>query len=144
MGNFAIMEGMIKISAICQRAYVWGCALVSSFLIWAPTASAQAFFGRPIYRGGGVQEGVGAAALIQGVATGNLRQQIGNLVNTALNFAALIAVTVIIIAGFYLLFSFGDDAKVTTARKIILFTAIGLIILVLAKVIVSFFILLPQ
>ena len=144
MGNFAIIEGMIKISAICRRACVWGCALVSSFLIWAPTASAQIFFGRPIYRGGGVQEGVGAAALIRGVAIGNLRQQIGNLVNTALNFAALIAVTVIIIAGFYLLFSLGDEQKITTARKIIIYTAVGLLVLVLAKVIVAFFILLPQ
>jgi len=97
-----------------------------------------------VYNGGGVEAGVGAAGAIQGVGSGNLRQQIGNVVNTALNYAALIAVVVIIIAGFMLILSLGDEGRKDTARRIIIYTGIGLIILLTAKIIVAFFIGLAQ
>ena len=89
------------------------------------------------------QMDVGAAGGVAGVSHGNIRQQIGNLANAALGYAALLAVGVIILAGFYLIFSFGDDARTEIARKMILWTGIGLVVLLVAKIIVAFFLSLP-
>ncbi len=92
-----------------------------------------------VYQGGGVGAGVGAAGGIAGIATGtNPRQVIGNVVNTALNFAALLAVTVIVIAGFILILSLGNEARKDTAKKTILYTAIGILVILLAKILVYF------
>lgn len=78
------------------------------------------------------------------MASGNLRDTIGNIVDEALSYAALLAVAVIVIAGFYLILGLGEETAKEKAKKIILYTAIGLIILLTAKAIVTFFINLPQ
>jgi len=60
------------------------------------------------------------------------------VVNTALNLLALLAAVVIIIAGIRLIFSMGDEEGKETAKKTILYAVIGLIIVLLAKAIVTF------
>jgi len=59
------------------------------------------------------------------------------LVNFIFYLAIAIAPIIIIIAAFYLLTSAGDPAKVQTAKDIILYTVIGLIIIFLSLAIVS-------
>lgn len=54
-----------------------------------------------------------------------------------MSFAALIAVVMIIIAGIYLLFSFGNDDTKDKAKKIIYYTLIGLVILLFARILVE-------
>jgi hypothetical protein len=96
------------------------------------------------YWGSGIGGGLDDASGVIGVNTTSPRQVIADIVNTALSYAALLAVVVIVIAGFFLIFSLGDDQNKDKAKKIILYTGIGLIVLLMSKVIVMFFILLPQ
>lgn len=52
--------------------------------------------------------------------------------------AAIIAVIVIIIAGITMMTSQGDAGKVATSRNTIIYTAIGLVVIVLARSLVLF------
>lgn len=98
-----------------------------------------------VYTGGGISAGITAAQTgINGVTSGNLRDTIGKIIDTALSYAALLAVAVIVIAGFYLILGLGEETSKEKAKKIILYTAVGLVILLTAKAIVTFFISLPQ
>lgn len=96
------------------------------------------------YNGGGIYEGIDEAGAVGGIDNRPPRQVIADIVNTALSYAALIAVVVVIIAGFYLILGLGDEGAKDKAKKIILYTGIGLVVLLTAKLIVGFFISLPQ
>lgn len=67
-----------------------------------------------------------------------LRRTIEQVLNTALTFLALLAAIVIVIAGVRLIFSMGDEEGKETAKKTILYAVIGLIVILLAKGIVTF------
>ena len=54
-----------------------------------------------------------------------------------LNFLALIAVVIVIIAGMRLIISQGDDEQKDKAKKAIFYALAGLIIVLFARVIVS-------
>jgi hypothetical protein len=66
----------------------------------------------------------------------------GGAIDVAANIiswvAGAIAVIVIIFAGFRFTTSGGDSGKVSSARNTIIYAAIGLLVIVLARVIVSF------
>lgn len=62
---------------------------------------------------------------------------IDNIINFIFKLALVVAPIMIIIAGFYFVTSAGDPAKVTTAKNIILYTAIGLFIVFLARGIIA-------
>ena len=63
---------------------------------------------------------------------------ITSLINLLLIVIGLVAVVVIIIAGFNFITSGGDTNKVTAAKNTILYAVIGLIIVVFAEAIVHF------
>lgn len=69
----------------------------------------------------------------------NLRETIIDIINFVLSFLALAAVIMIIVAGFILVLGGGSEASATRAKKIILYTIIGLIIIFFARVIVGLF-----
>ena len=69
--------------------------------------------------------------------TGDIRQVITSVLNTVLNFVGLIAVIAIVVAGISLIVGFGSDESKERAKKIILYTFVGLIIIILAKLIVN-------
>ena len=102
----------------------------SIWLIKAVSASAQ------VYSGGGVQAGVTAASQT-GVSNVSLKSLIGNIVDQALLFVSLLAVTVIIIAGFYLILGMGSDSSRETAKKIIIYVTVGLLVIILSKLFVN-------
>ena len=108
------------ISAICAGMYTF-----------AQTAQAQ------IFNGGGIQQGVDAAGGITGVSGGSPREVIINIIATALEFTALLAVVMIIIAGFYLILSVGNEEGKEKAKKIIYYTIIGLLVILFSRMIVS-------
>lgn len=108
------------ISAICTGMYTF-----------AQTAHAQ------IFNGGGIQQGVDAAGGITGVSGGSPREVIINIIATALEFTALLAVVMIIIAGFYLILSVGNEEGKEKAKKIIYYTIIGLLVILFSRMIVS-------
>lgn len=95
-----------------------------------------------VYTGPGLTSGTNAG--ISGIASGSLRETIGNIVNNILSYVSLLAVVVIIIAGLYLILGLGNDSAKDTARKIVLYTAIGLLLILLSKALVMFFINLPS
>ena len=64
------------------------------------------------------------------------------IINTVATIAAwaggVIAVIIIIISGFRFINSGGDSGKVASARNGIIYSAIGLLVIIIARVIVSF------
>ncbi len=69
--------------------------------------------------------------------TGDIRQVITDVLNTVLNFVGLIAVVAIVIAGIWLIVGMGSDESRDRAKNIILYTIIGLVIILLAKLLVN-------
>ena len=67
------------------------------------------------------------------------RQIILRLLTFVLNFLALIAVVFIVIAGIRLIVSQGEEEQKNKAKKTILYVIAGLIVVLFARVIVSFF-----
>jgi type IV secretory pathway VirB2 component (pilin) len=70
-------------------------------------------------------------------SAGDPRNAIIQIVRYVLNFLALIAVIVIIIAGIRLILSQGEEEPKEKAKKTILYAIIGLIIVLFARVIVA-------
>lgn len=67
----------------------------------------------------------------------DIRDVVVNILEAVLNFLALIAVVVVVIAGIRLIVSQGDEGARDTAKKTIFYALIGLIIVLFARVIVS-------
>ena len=75
---------------------------------------------------------------LPGTPTGvDVRSTVAQLLVFVLNFLALIAVVVIVIAGIRLIVSQGDENQKETAKKTILYAVLGLIIVLFARVIVG-------
>jgi heme/copper-type cytochrome/quinol oxidase subunit 2 len=70
----------------------------------------------------------------------NLHQGVVAVVNAVLNFVALIVLVLIVISGFRLLLSQGDETARDSAKKTIIYLIIGLIVIVFAKAIANFII----
>ncbi len=75
------------------------------------------------------------AALIDQTASGIPKASsfsIKNILNAVYLWAGIIAVIVIVIAGFFYVFSRGDQSQITRAKNAILGAVIGLVIIILA------------
>lgn len=79
-----------------------------------------------------------------GTGAQGIRDAILKVFKTVLSFLALAAVIVIVIAGIRLIVSQGEEEQKNTAKKTILYAVIGLILVLAARVIVSFLISLPS
>ncbi len=90
-----------------------------------------------VFDGPGLEGGLTEAEGVTGIATGEPRTIIVNILNAVLDYAALLGVIMVIVAGFYLLFSFGEEERKEKATKIIFYTLIGLAVLLFARVIVG-------
>ncbi len=66
-----------------------------------------------------------------------IRDIITDIINAVLNFLALIAVVVVIIAGIRLIVSQGNDEEKDKAKKAIFYALAGLVIVLFARVIVG-------
>ena len=92
-----------------------------------------------VFNGPGLEGGVVQAGMIDGPVKAPLRDVILSIFYKALGFLALAAVVMIVIAGFTLVLSGGSDTAKDTAKKMILYVAIGLIVILLARTGVGFF-----
>ncbi|MBU0767277.1 hypothetical protein KKF55_05905 [Patescibacteria group bacterium] len=109
--------------------------LALSGAVWIASASNAL---ASVYSGEGIQGGINQAGEDLGVGNAiSLKVAISNIVNEALTFVSLLAVTVIIIAGFYLILGMGSDTSKETAKKIIIYTIVGLLVIILSKVFVE-------
>ena len=76
---------------------------------------------------------------VNGVSTNtNIVNLIVFLIEFLLNFVLIIAVLAVVIAGFYLITSGGDEGQKDKAKNIIFYAGIGIIVIGLARVIVLF------
>lgn len=74
-----------------------------------------------------------------GVSTDiNVVDLIVRIIEFLLNFVLILAVLAIIVAGFYLILSNGDEGQKDKAKTIVLYVVIGLLLILLARVIVLF------
>lgn len=120
-------------------------------IIFGLTATLLAFVGAvagngsitaSIFDGDGLIGGLGNAQTeIQGTG---IREEtdiviaVGKVINFALMFVAIIVVIMILIAGFILIFSFGSDTAIQRAKKILIWSIVGLAVIIFAFVIVEF------
>lgn len=88
------------------------------------------------------QDFLGSVPTIGNTGTGNaetdIRMAILSVLQTVLNFMALIAVIFIVIAGIRLVISQGDEGEKDKAKKTIIYVIIGLVIIIFASTIVGF------
>jgi len=87
------------------------------------------------------QSDLGGSAEIQGssaINEGDVRGTIRRLLLRAVSFVGLLAVVVIVIAGIYLIVGGGDDGRRETAKNMIIYTIIGIIVIALASAFVLF------
>lgn len=70
-------------------------------------------------------------------STGDPRAEVLKIVGAVLNFLALVAVIVIIIAGIRLIVSQGEDEQKDKAKKTIFYAIAGLLVVLFARVIVE-------
>ncbi|MDP7069449.1 MAG: hypothetical protein QF815_02885, partial [Candidatus Peribacteraceae bacterium] len=68
----------------------------------------------------------------------DIRAVVLNILTTVLSYMALIAVVVIVIAGILMVISLGDEQAKDRTKRIILYTIIGLFIILLARALVKF------
>lgn len=104
---------------------------IAAYGMRAMTAAAQ------VFNGGGIDAGLEPASEVTGVLDENPRTVVLKILAAILNYLALIAVIMVIIAGFYLVLSMGNDEQKDKAKKIIQYTLIGLVVILFSRVIVA-------
>ena len=92
-----------------------------------------------VFDGPGLEGGVGVAAQIDGPVKGTLRGVILDMLQKALGFLALAGVVMMVIAGYMFVVSAGDDTMKDRAKKIMLYVVIGIVVIMLARSLVGFF-----
>jgi len=111
-----------------------GVVVIISAALMIPTANAAENSG-----------GLGDSSAITGIedasgGTEGIRTIIIDIVTELLTFVALIATVVIIIAGIYLVAGAGSDSSKERAKNIVIYTIVGLLVIILAAAFVSFII----
>ena len=129
-------------SRLFFRALIVTAAL--AVLIGVPRASLWNSAPRPILGparvfAAGVVEGLNAMRAVDVPTSGNIRQKIVVILNTAVSYLALAGVIAVIVAGIMLIVGFGSENVTQRAKKIIIYTMIGLAIVFFTRVIVGFF-----
>jgi len=71
-------------------------------------------------------------------STDSLNNTIKNIINLLTIFGGIIAVIMIIYAGFRYVTASGNDQTIATAKKILIYAVIGLVIIAMAQVIAKF------
>ena len=63
---------------------------------------------------------------------------IAEIINFVLLFAGIFAVVAFVVAGFMFILGFGSDSSIQRARKIMIWAAVGLVVIIFAFVLVDF------
>ncbi|MSR68038.1 hypothetical protein EXS65_04445 [Candidatus Peribacteria bacterium] len=72
------------------------------------------------------------------VGTSGVRRAIVKVITTILDFILIVAVVYVIVAGIRLIVSGGDEGEKDKAKTTIIYVIIGIIVVLLARVIVTF------
>lgn len=118
----------------CHRVIgLAGLLLFASFFFFVPHAWAA------VFDGPGLAGGLEAAAGISGVVVDDLPNFIQTVLSRILTFVNLAALVAIVVAGLYLILGFGSESAKDTAKRIIIYTCVGLLIINIAVLIVRIF-----
>ncbi|MDO8649352.1 MAG: hypothetical protein Q7R81_06245 [Candidatus Peregrinibacteria bacterium] len=92
-----------------------------------------------VFRGDGLEAGKNFARSIPGISkTDDPRMAAQNVLIAIMDYLALAGVIAIIVAGFYLILGMGSDTSRDKAKTIIIYVIVGLLIVLFARVIVTF------
>ena len=80
----------------------------------------------------------GISGLATGTGTEGVRAAIVKVINTILDFILIVAVVYVIVSGIRLIVSGGDEGEKDKAKTTIIYVIIGIIVVLLARVIVTF------
>jgi type IV secretory pathway VirB2 component (pilin) len=75
---------------------------------------------------------------IETVSSSDLAAFIIEMLNWAINFAAVLAVIMIIVAGFQYITSMGDEKKIANANRSLIFSLVGMILVFIAPSVIQF------
>lgn len=64
-------------------------------------------------------------------------EYVGSFIDIALNIAGIIAIAMILYSSFLYLSSFGEESKAETAKKTLIWAAVGALVIVAAKFIIN-------
>lgn len=106
--------------------------LCAALLAFPSALSAQ------VFGGGGLQQGIQAAQGIQGVSQGDLRTTVERAITAVVNMLGLLAAVSIVVCGIMLIFSLGNEETAGRAKKGVMYSAIGLLVILFAKAIILF------
>lgn len=107
-------------------------AITTAILIFLFTGTAHAY--TAVYSGAGL-----SPSPISGMSSDtSVNSIVAKIVNFILDIILVFGVLAIVIAGIYLITSNGDEGQKDKAKTIILYVAIGIIVVLMAKVIVLF------
>jgi len=96
--------------------------------------------GSEIFQGAGLEKGaiIARQNLAIGISkTRDAKKLLVRWTNFALGFIGLVAVVAVIWAGFLYLTAFGDDGRTESAKKILMWTAVGILLILGAYAIVK-------
>ncbi|MFA4998863.1 MAG: pilin [Candidatus Paceibacterota bacterium] len=82
---------------------------------------------------GGGGGGGGPVEIQNPIKAGSFEDIIGNIINFIFKIAIVLVPLLVIVAGFFFVTSAGDVKKVTQAKSILIYTAVGLFIVLLSK-----------
>lgn len=106
--------------------------LCAALLAFPAALSAQ------VFGGGGLEEGIQAAQDIQGVSQVDLSTTVENAITAVVNMLGLFAAVSIIVCGIMLIFSLGNEETAGKAKKGVMYSAIGLFVILFAKAIIMY------
>ncbi|HLC75506.1 MAG TPA: hypothetical protein VJB82_00070 [Candidatus Peribacterales bacterium] len=118
-----------------------GFALIAFAILFAGIAGGGALKAS-VFDGDGLIEGLSTAG--EELDDTGIREEtdivvaIGEIINFALTFAALLAFVAFVVAGFMFILGFGSDSSIERAKKIMIWSIVGLVVIVFAFVIVQF------
>jgi hypothetical protein len=92
-----------------------------------------------IFNGPGLSGGVDTAKAIDGPIQADTRTVVLRILRVALDYLALAAVIMVIVAGLFLIFSLGNEEAKNKAKNIVKYVVIGLLVILFARVVVGFF-----
>jgi len=121
-------------------------AIITALMAVSPAFSQAASLPEPAYSfKGGFNDAFGIGGKTAPAdAKAEVKTTLLEVIKTLLFFVSILAIAAIIVGGVLYIVSFGNDQKAASAKKIILYAIIGLIVIMLASVITNFVINLTQ
>ncbi|OGJ68123.1 hypothetical protein A3H22_00055 [Candidatus Peribacteria bacterium RIFCSPLOWO2_12_FULL_55_15] len=111
--------------------------MFTAFLIYPTLLTLPNRIHAQVFQGGGLQEGIDAAQNIQGVSQSELQPFILNAISAVMNILGLLAAVSIIACGVLLIISIGNEQMAGKAKKGVLYSIVGLLLILFAKAIIG-------